>query len=75
MLYTIQYLIVRAHTSISPVFLLCFYDTMHYNIKYWVWICWSGQYSTLAATFWMLPVFMQGPFSFKAHVYFRTKIM
>ena len=24
-------------------FLLGFYDTMYYNIKNWVWICWSGQ--------------------------------
>ena len=31
------------HKIFFIFFIGVFNDTMHYNIKNWVWICWSGQ--------------------------------
>ena len=33
-------LLIIIRLSFEDIF---FYDTIHYNIKNWVWICWSGQ--------------------------------
>ena len=48
----IRYLLIKI--KIYLIFFYWVYDTVHYNIENWVWICWSAWTRTLATLCCML---------------------